>query len=78
MGVDISEAMVQRFNESVSNQGIEPSEMVAIQKDVLIDDPAELGGELFDVVIASRSLQPSWTSLLITHTPDSAHKHIIT
>lgn len=43
--------MVDAFNQSVSNQGIDPEEMVAVQKDMLLDEDSELNGETFDVVL---------------------------
>lgn len=50
----------------VSNNGLEPSDMIAIQLDELKDEATELGGRLFDVVIVS-SL--SLLSLCSTNTP---------
>lgn len=78
VGVDLSIAMVEQFNKTVSlwylggelaldatdacvetikvdNQGIDPSEMIAFQRDVLEDDPTELNGELFDIAICSQA-----------------------
>lgn len=51
VGVDLAEQMVAVFNESVANQGIDASEMIAVQKEVLLDEDSELDGELFDVVL---------------------------
>ncbi|KAL8278491.1 hypothetical protein RQP46_009181 [Phenoliferia psychrophenolica] len=55
VGVDLSERMVEQFNLAVANQGIDPSEMMAVQKDVLLDEDAELDGELFDVVVCAQA-----------------------
>jgi 2-polyprenyl-3-methyl-5-hydroxy-6-metoxy-1,4-benzoquinol methylase len=54
LGVDISQGMVDLYNERVANQGIDPSEMQAIALE-LKGDPEELGGRKFDVVICSMS-----------------------
>lgn len=35
----------------VSDHGIDASEMQAVQKDELLDEDSELGGQLFDVVV---------------------------
>ncbi|TFK99758.1 S-adenosyl-L-methionine-dependent methyltransferase [Pterulicium gracile] len=54
LGVDISQSMVDLYNERVSNQGIEPSEMHAVVKD-LKGNPDELEGRKFDVIVCSMS-----------------------
>lgn len=57
LGVDISQSMVDLYNERVSNQGIEPSEMHAVVKD-LKGNPDELEGRKFDVIVVSGNQQP--------------------
>ncbi|KAM0753975.1 S-adenosyl-L-methionine-dependent methyltransferase [Meredithblackwellia eburnea MCA 4105] len=55
VGVDLSQAMVDHFNQLVADHGIEKEEMVAIQRDELKDDENELDGELFDVVLCAQA-----------------------
>ncbi|KAF8162776.1 S-adenosyl-L-methionine-dependent methyltransferase [Crassisporium funariophilum] len=57
VGVDISQAMVDRYNQTVSNQGISPEEMRAVCKDLKGQDNEleELGGEHFHVIICASS-----------------------
>jgi len=50
IGVDISQAMVEKYNLKVSNQGISPDEMRAICVD-LKGETDELDGMKFDVVM---------------------------
>ncbi|KZT59739.1 S-adenosyl-L-methionine-dependent methyltransferase [Calocera cornea HHB12733] len=56
LGVDISQGMVDYYNERVSNQGIPASEMHAIRADLLTPPPApELAHTTFDVVVCSQA-----------------------
>ena len=52
VGVDISQGMVDVFNQRVANQGIPPEEMKAIRAELKGDD-SELDGTKFDVIIVS-------------------------
>jgi len=52
VGVDISQGMVDQFNNRVYNQGIPPEEMQAVCAE-LKGIPGELGDEKFDVVLCS-------------------------
>ena len=50
VGVDISQAAVDRYNAQAANQGLEPEEMRAICAD-LQGGPGELDGLKFDIVV---------------------------
>ncbi|KAL5524727.1 hypothetical protein ACEPAF_9872 [Sanghuangporus sanghuang] len=52
VGVDISQGMVDQYNQRVSNQSISPEEMRAICVD-LKGAESELDGQKFDVVVCS-------------------------
>ncbi|KAJ7611695.1 S-adenosyl-L-methionine-dependent methyltransferase [Roridomyces roridus] len=52
VGVDISQAMVDFYNEKVHNQGIPPEEMRAVCAD-LKGEISELDGQKFDVIVCS-------------------------
>jgi len=52
VGVDISQNMVDHYNQSVANQGIPPEEMRAVCCD-LTAVPDQLDGMKFDVVVVS-------------------------
>ncbi|KAF9533653.1 S-adenosyl-L-methionine-dependent methyltransferase [Crepidotus variabilis] len=52
VGVDISQALVDNYNERVSNQGISPDEMRAVCIE-LKGEVNELDGHKFDVVVCS-------------------------
>ncbi|KZO95133.1 S-adenosyl-L-methionine-dependent methyltransferase [Calocera viscosa TUFC12733] len=54
LGVDISQGMVDYYNERVSNQGISPLEMRAVRAE-LTGSPGELDGKKFDVVVCSQA-----------------------
>ncbi|KAF8955573.1 S-adenosyl-L-methionine-dependent methyltransferase [Flammula alnicola] len=54
VGVDISQAAVDIFNEAVSNQGIPPEEMRAVCVE-LKGEEGELDGLKFDVIVCSAS-----------------------
>ncbi|ESK92207.1 hexaprenyldihydroxybenzoate methyltransferase [Moniliophthora roreri MCA 2997] len=54
LGVDISQSMVDKYNEQANNQGMEPNEMRAICAD-LRGEPGELDDSKFDVVICCMS-----------------------
>ena len=51
-GVDISQGMVDVFNQRAASQGIPPEEMKAIRAELKGED-SELDGTKFDVVIVS-------------------------
>lgn len=55
VGIDVSEKSVEMFNETVANQGIDPSEMKAFCLDVFDTKgmEAKLGGRKFDLVYSS-------------------------
>lgn len=53
VGVDISQSMVDRYNQTVLNQGILPEEMRAVCAELEGRDE-ELDGLKFDVVTVSR------------------------
>lgn len=55
LGVDISDAMVKRYNQRVSEQGILPEEMRAVTIE-LKGAPDELNGQKFDVIIVRQNL----------------------
>ncbi|KAK4696077.1 hypothetical protein P7C70_g8435, partial [Phenoliferia sp. Uapishka_3] len=55
IGVDISPKRVEEYSLAASNQGIDKEEMMAVQKDRLVDEDAELGGEKFDVVLCAQA-----------------------
>jgi hypothetical protein len=59
--VDITQALVDIYNERVANQGITPNEMRAICVE-LKGEEGELDGLKFDVIVVSGSL-PHFTSL---------------
>ena len=50
VGVDISQAAVDRYNAQAANQGLEPDEMRAICAD-LQGKPCELDGLNFDIIV---------------------------
>ena len=50
VGVDISQAAVDRYNAQAANQGLEPDEMRAICAD-LQGKPGGLDGLKFDIVV---------------------------
>lgn len=54
VGVDISQNMVDQYNQSVFNQGIPPEEMRAVCCDLTIA-PNQLDGMKFDVVVCASS-----------------------
>ncbi|KAJ8093480.1 hypothetical protein PM082_020337 [Marasmius tenuissimus] len=54
LGVDISQAMVDKYNERADNQGITPEEMRAICIN-LEEEPSQMGDLKFDVVLCSMS-----------------------
>ncbi|KAG1865331.1 S-adenosyl-L-methionine-dependent methyltransferase [Suillus subluteus] len=54
VGVDISQSMVDQYNQSVLNQGIPPEEMRAVCCD-LTAAPNQLDGMKFDVVVCASS-----------------------
>ncbi|KAG1725859.1 S-adenosyl-L-methionine-dependent methyltransferase [Suillus lakei] len=54
VGVDISQTMVDQYNQSVFNQGIPPEEMRAVCCD-LTAAPNQLDGMKFDVVVCASS-----------------------
>ncbi|KAH7911902.1 S-adenosyl-L-methionine-dependent methyltransferase [Hygrophoropsis aurantiaca] len=54
VGIDISQKMVDQYNQSVSYQGIEPDEMKAICAEIK-GEPDELGGSKFDVIVCASS-----------------------
>ncbi|KAM5534036.1 hypothetical protein V8D89_012299 [Ganoderma adspersum] len=54
VGVDISQASVDRFNTQVENQGLEPDEMRAVCVE-LTGEPSELDGLKFDIVVCCAS-----------------------
>ncbi|OAX36078.1 S-adenosyl-L-methionine-dependent methyltransferase [Rhizopogon vinicolor AM-OR11-026] len=54
VGVDISQNMVDQYNQSVANQGIPPEEMRAVCCD-LSASPDQLDGMKFDVVVCASS-----------------------
>ena len=60
VGVDISQIMVDHYNQKVSDQGILPEEMKAVCTE-LKGGEEELDGLKFDVITVSRSstFQPS-------------------
>ncbi|KAK1235363.1 hypothetical protein PQX77_001422 [Marasmius sp. AFHP31] len=53
LGADISQAMVDKYNERADNQGITSDEMKAICAN--IEEPSQLGDLKFDVVLCSMS-----------------------
>src|SRR5262245_17124135 len=53
IGVDISQGMVDYYNQRVSNQGIPPEEMKAVCLE-LKGTGDELDGQKFDVVVVSK------------------------
>jgi cyclopropane fatty-acyl-phospholipid synthase-like methyltransferase len=65
VGVDISQSMVDQYNQSVANQGIPPEEMRAVCCD-LTAAPDQLDGMKFDVVVVSLLL---WHSRLVYYYP---------
>lgn len=54
IGVDITQALVDIYNERVANQGITPNEMRAICVE-LKGEEGELDGLKFDVIVVSGS-----------------------
>ena len=52
LGVDISQGMVDVYNEEVSKAGIDPSKVRAMVKDIT-GAPEELEGRKFDVIVCS-------------------------
>lgn len=54
VGVDISQSMVDQYNQSVSNQGIPPEEMKAVCCDLTVTQN-QLDGMKFDVVVCASS-----------------------
>lgn len=52
VGVDISQASVDRFNAQAANQGLEPDEMRAVCTE-LRGELGELDGLKFDIVVVS-------------------------
>jgi len=54
VGVDISQSMIDQYNQSVVNQGIPPEEMRAVCCD-LTAAPDQLDGMKFDVVVCASS-----------------------
>ncbi|KAI1791564.1 S-adenosyl-L-methionine-dependent methyltransferase [Ganoderma leucocontextum] len=54
VGVDISQASVDRFNAQAENQGLEPDEMRAVCTE-LKGEPGELDGLKFDIVVCCAS-----------------------
>jgi SAM-dependent methyltransferase len=52
VGVDISQGMVDYYNERVFNQGIPPEEMQAKCVDIT-KDATPLGDEKFDLIVVS-------------------------
>ncbi|TBU29336.1 S-adenosyl-L-methionine-dependent methyltransferase [Dichomitus squalens] len=54
VGVDISEASVDRYNAQAANQGLEPDEMRAVCAE-LKGEPGELDGLKFDIVVCCAS-----------------------
>ena len=55
VGVDISQASVDRFNAQAANQGLEPDEMRAVCTE-LRGELGELDGLKFDIVVVSLKL----------------------
>jgi len=67
VGVDISEAMVRRYNLRAGWQGIKPEEMNAVAID-LEEDPEALKGEQFDVIVCASSYHHFSSIESVTHT----------
>ncbi|KAG1868895.1 S-adenosyl-L-methionine-dependent methyltransferase [Suillus tomentosus] len=53
VGVDISQTMVDQYNQSLFNQGIPPEEMRAVCCDLTTEAPNQLDGMKFDVVVCA-------------------------
>ncbi|KAG2132866.1 S-adenosyl-L-methionine-dependent methyltransferase [Suillus bovinus] len=53
VGADISQVMVDQYNQSVFNQGIPPEEMRAVCCDLTVAGPNQLDGMKFDVVVCA-------------------------
>ncbi|KAH7928135.1 S-adenosyl-L-methionine-dependent methyltransferase [Leucogyrophana mollusca] len=71
LGVDISQSMVDQFNQSVFNQGIDQDEMKAICAE-LKGDQGELEGVKFDVIVCASSYHhftsiEDVTRILVSH-----------
>lgn len=89
VAVDLSQAMVDQFNKQVrlaasrsgklliraqvSDHGVDPSEMHAVQKDELLDEDSELDGQLFDVVIVRPVLPLARAKLTILQCCQTYH-----
>ena len=62
IGVDISQGMVDYYNQRVHNQGIPPQEMRAVCAELTGTD-ADLDGKKFDIIVVSQALQSKFNPL---------------
>lgn len=51
VGIDISHSAVEAYNAAARGNGLEQSEMHALQMDELRDEEGELGGRKFDLIV---------------------------
>jgi SAM-dependent methyltransferase len=56
IGVDISQGMVDYYNQRVHNQGIPPQEIRAVCAELTGSD-TDLDGKKFDIIVVSQALQ---------------------
>ncbi|KAI6126110.1 hexaprenyldihydroxybenzoate methyltransferase [Pisolithus croceorrhizus] len=55
IGVDISQRMVDIYNNSAKEQNLFPNEMKAVRVDRLVENETQLGGMSFDVIVCASS-----------------------
>lgn len=62
IGVDISQGMVDYYNQRVHNQGISPEEMRAFCVELTGTD-TDLDGKKFDIIVVGQALRSNLNSL---------------